>query len=329
MATDEALAVIREGVNSWNRWKASHHSMGTLDLSSADLSGMTLNGADFSNTDLRWALLHESNCDSCLFRNADLMGANLRQARLIGADLREVDLRWAHLIETDMRDADLKGALLQGATMLKTDLRGADLSGARVFGVSVWAISLDSRTKQSDLIITSLAEPTITADNIEVAQFLYLLLNNQKLRDVIDAVTTKVVLILGRFTPERKPLLDAMRTALRGRNYLPVLCDFDKPRGQTTLEAISTLAHLARFVIADLTDAKSVLQELQHIVPSRPMLAVQPLLLSSQQEPGMFDILHHYPWVLPTVVYESSADLLTALDQRVVHPVETKASGLR
>ena len=39
-------------------------------------------------------------------------------------------------------------------------------------------------------------------------------------------------------------------------------------------------------VIADLTDAKSVLQELQAIVPSSPKLAVQPVIIAAQEEPG-------------------------------------------
>ena len=43
-------------------------------------------------------------------------------------------------------------------------------------------------------------EPKVTVDNIEVAQFIYLLLHNGKIRDVIDTVTSKAVLILGRFT---------------------------------------------------------------------------------------------------------------------------------
>ena len=85
-----------------------------------------------------------------------------------------------------------------------------------------------------------------------------------------NALTSKVVLILGRFTPERKVVLDAIREELRRRHYLPVLFDFVKP-------TISTLAHMARFVIADLTDAKSVLQELQAIVPLSPSVPVQPL----------------------------------------------------
>ena len=66
-------------------------------------------------------------------------------------------------------------------------------------------------------------------DNLEVAQFIYLLLNNAKIREVIDTITSKVVLILGRFTPERKVVLDALREELQKRDYVPVLFDFDKP----------------------------------------------------------------------------------------------------
>lgn len=60
-----------------------------------------------------------------------------------------------------------------------------------------------------------------------------------------------------------------------------VLFDFEKPRTQTTDETIFTLARMSRFVIADLTDAKSVLQELRSIVPNSPSVLIQPLLLAS------------------------------------------------
>jgi hypothetical protein len=303
--------------------------MRITDLSSLDLSGMNLSTSDFSGADLRWTGLRESNCESCCFRKADLMGANLRNARLRKADFREADLRWAYLIEADLRGADLRGALLQGSIFLNTDLRGADLTGARIFGVSVWGVVLDADTRQSDLIITSIAEPTITVDSLEVAQFVYLLLKSEKIRDVIDTLTTKSVLLLGSFAPERKPVLDGLREALRTRNYLPVVFDFDKPRSQTTMETISTLAHLARFVIADLTDARSVLLELRGIVPSRPLLPVQPILLESQHEPGMFDFFKQYPWVLRTAVYGSTDELLASVDERVIGPAEARAADLR
>ena len=52
------------------------------------------------------------------------------------------------------------------------------------------------------------------------------MLNNAEIRDVIDTIAKKAVLILGRFTPERKVVLDALREALRKQNYLPILFDF-------------------------------------------------------------------------------------------------------
>jgi hypothetical protein len=82
-------------------------------------------------------------------------------------------------------------------------------------------------TKQQNLIITRENEPAVTVDNI--AQFMYLLLHNEDVRDVIDTVNSKAVLILGRFTDERKTVLDALREELRKRNYLPILFDFDVP----------------------------------------------------------------------------------------------------
>src|SRR5262245_19930966 len=91
-----------------------------------------------------------------------------------------------------------------------------------------------------------------------------------------DLPTFLVFLILGRFTDERKAVLDALRDDLRKRNYLPILFDFDKPTSQTTDETITLLARMARFVVADISDAKSVLQELRAIVPDLPSVPTRP-----------------------------------------------------
>ena len=98
--------------------------------------------------------------------------------------------------------------------LVDTDLAGADLTSCRVYGVSAWGLKLDG-AKQQDLVITREDEPTVTVDNIEVAQFIYLMLHNQKIRDVIDTITPKAVLILGRFTDERKAVLGANATTYR------------------------------------------------------------------------------------------------------------------
>ncbi len=111
--------------------------------------------------------------------------------------------------------------------MVRTDLRGATLTNCRVYGVSVW--DEVGRTEQDNLIITPGGEPSITVDNLKIAQFIYLLLNNAEIRDVIDTIARKAVLILGRFTPERKAVLDALRETLRTQGYVPILFDFGRP----------------------------------------------------------------------------------------------------
>jgi hypothetical protein len=137
------------------------------------------------------------------------------------------------------------------------------------------------------------------------------------------------VLILGRFTDERILILDAIREELRKHNYSPVLFDFEKPRSRDLTETVSTLAHMARFVIADITKAKSIAQELKHIVPSLPSVPVQPLIASSDYEYAMFEHLRRFPWVLEEYQYDSLDDLLATLEDKVISPAETKAKELR
>jgi uncharacterized protein YjbI with pentapeptide repeats len=133
---------------------------------------------------------------------------------------------------------------------VRTDLRSADLTGCCIYGASAWDLVLKG-AKQQNLVITPERQPTITVDNIEVGQLIYLMLHNQKVRDVIDTITSKVVLILGRFTAERKAVLDALREELRKRDYLPILFDFDVPATRDITETVSLLARMARFIIAD------------------------------------------------------------------------------
>ena len=178
-------------------------------------------------------------------------------------------------------------------------------------------------------MITPYLEPEITVDNIAVAQFIYLLLNNQNLRDVIDTITAKVVLILGRFTEKRKPVLDAIRDALRKRDYCPVLFDFDKPLSKTFVETVSTLAHMARFVVADVTDPKIVLHEVPHIVNNIAVPLIPLLLEGSGKEPVTLDDLRaNHKSLLDTYHYKDSKDLLESLGDKVIGPAERKASEL-
>jgi hypothetical protein len=183
--------------------------------------------------------------------------------------------------------------------------------------------------EQSNLIITPEGTPAIPVDNLEVAQFIHLLLHNENIRHVIDTMTSKVVLILGRFTPERKAVLDVLRGALRRHDLLPVLFDFQKPENQSFIETVSTLAHMARFGIADMTEPRILLQEVPHIVQNIAVPLV-PLLLEGVQEPvTLYDLRRNHRSVLPTYRYKDCDDLLGSLEEKIIAPAQAKAQELR
>ena len=62
-------------------------------------------------------------------------------------------------------------------------------------------------------------------------------------------------------------MLDAIREELRKHDYIPVLFDFDKPASKDITGTVETLARMARFIVADLTDPSSIPHELATIVP--------------------------------------------------------------
>lgn len=306
----------------------SEAKLQAADLRGADLHDADLHGADLSEAKLHRVNLSKANLSGADLREASLRGANLSGANLSGANMFRADLFKADLVEGDLCGANLIGANLTGANLVEADFANANLTSCYIYGVSAWKLKLDG-AQQKDLVITALGEATITVDNIEVAQFVYLLLHNQKIRDVIETITSKAVLILGRFTVERKAVLDTLREELRNRGYLPILFDFEGSVNRSTDETITLLARMARFVIADVSDAKSVLQELRGIVPNLPSVPVQPIIVSTQDEPGMFDYYRPYPWFLKTYRYATTHQLITDLSERVIRPAEIKVQELR
>jgi hypothetical protein len=341
MANSEQLEIVKQGVKVWNQWRKENTSI-TIDLSGSDLSAANLNGVNFNSVNLykanlRGANLMQANLNradvsSTDLREANLTEASVRRAKLAHANLSKAILRQVHFGKTDflrsnLQGADLSGSNLEQAQFVDTQLQGANLSNCRIYGISAWRLNLTD-AEQHNLIITSADQPVITVDNLEVAQFIYLLLNNEKIRDVIDTVARTAVLILGRFTAERKMVLDAIYEALRHQHFLPIMFDFDKPATRDLTKTIRTLAHLSRFIIADITDPSSIPLELQAIVPDLA-IPVKPVLLKGSQEFAMFvDLRRKYHWVLATQEYQDANDLLASLGDKVIAPAERKAKEL-
>jgi len=315
-----------------------------VTLERADLRECELEGADFSSANLERTNLNKANLERAILNHARLTNTHLVESNLFKADLTYANLMSANLVNTNLRNANLYGADLTNADLSQSNLRGADLtysiliktkidnailSNCNVYGVSVWGLQGEFK-EQKDLIITSLFEPSITIDNINIAQFVYLILSNKELRDVINTLTSKAVLILGRFAiPERKAILDALRNKLREFNLLPIIFDFDRPTDKDFTETIKTLAGLCYFVIADVTNPKSSPLELQATVPDYQIPFVPIIQEGERPFAMMVDLQKKYNWVLNTVSYDSQETLMRVLKPLIIDPAMKKRQELR
>jgi hypothetical protein len=361
--TTDTLALLKAGANKWNAWRASDPSapieLSRIELRDANLNDYDLSGARLCRADLQGTSLWRGNLIGADLSDANLRGSNLRRASLQQcvairtnlsrsvcwkADFQGANLHMADFWGTDLSDASLCNATLtearlHGAIMVRADLRHADLSRAMVYGSSTWDSLLEGTT-QRDLVITpdagrqkwhgydrmEVAGPVLTVDDLEVAQFIYLLIKNENVRRVIDTITSKLVLLLGRFTPERKRVLDSLREALRHHDLVPVLFDFEKPSGRDFTETVRTLGHLSLLIIADLTDPRSIPQELQALIPSLPSVPVQPIIQEAQAPYSMFPDFGAFLSVLPPLRYRDCDHLSQLLKANILEPAAARSA---
>ncbi len=139
MAIHEQLAILKQGVEVWNKWREEHSDTG-IDLSdaqllAADLSGANLAGADLRRVDLKRASLIRTDLNAADLSEADLStaylrGADLRRTALKGAALRGANLSAANLSLADMRQTTLDWANLVGTVFHATRVDGASFSEA-------------------------------------------------------------------------------------------------------------------------------------------------------------------------------------------------------
>jgi len=300
----------------------SRAKLNGTDLSHVNLIGADLSEANLNNARLPKEIISEATLTGAFLREVDLSGVDLSRKDLSRADLSGANLKQTNLTDTILQEATLTNANLSGALLLRTNLEHTTLNGCSVHGISVWNVQLEG-AKQDNLIITPDDEPAITVDDLEVAQFIYLLLNHKKLRNVLNAVTERGVLLLGRFGGGGLEVLQAVAAKLREEKYLPIIFDFERPQDRNYTETVKTLAGLSRFIIADLS-GPSVPQELYATVPHFKIPFV-PIIETGRKQFAMAVDLLEYPWVIrPPVTFASTEELLSLVPSKIIAPAEEK-----
>jgi uncharacterized protein YjbI with pentapeptide repeats len=180
MASEEHLAVFKQGLDAWNRWREQNPalqpdlsrvnfwSLETSDpylmealwnvwlpegqaynLKNVNFALANLRGVCLSSADLRGARL---DCADLSF--ADLRHATVDSAQFTNATLKAAKLSGLHAVDTDLSGADLEncdlsGAFLSGTNLTKANLKGVNFTGAHLDGANLtqcvlqWSLLVD------------------------------------------------------------------------------------------------------------------------------------------------------------------------------------------
>lgn len=149
VANSDYLAILHQGVETWNRWRIEHPDT-SLDLTGEPLSKLDLTKAPLDKLDLR----------QVNFRKVNLRAATLIHTNLSDADLTEANLGRAKLIK-----ANLTGANLSSSQLGEADFTGADLSGANLTYANLASTNFSSANLEQADLSWSLARRTIFVNN--------------------------------------------------------------------------------------------------------------------------------------------------------------------
>jgi len=145
--------------------------------------------------------------------------------------------------------------------------------------------------------------------------------------EIMSELTRRRVLILGRFIGRRLKILEAIQEHLarHPNRYIAELFTYRRPESRDLVESVVGFAALSRFIIADLSEPRSIQSELEAIVPRFLSVPVVPVINRTGKEWATFSSLQREQNVIkPTLRYRDLDDLLSKLVDEIVPMAEAK-----
>jgi hypothetical protein len=247
------------------------------------------NSINFSGINLIGASVHEAFAEGLNLQNATIIDCHFEEGDFSRANFSNTTFRNTKFNKTILTDANFNGASFVNCNLNRVNITNADfclkeITETVVYGIAAWDLKTCDEMKQSKLIIERTYELysdiiasgkiPLMVDNIELAQFIYYLLSHKKMRDAINILNSKGVLLLGKFKDGGLEHLYKLLDWLKEKHYIPMIFDFERPDSLDFTETVITMAGLSKIIVADLS-GESVPQELHAILTNfmKPLIA--------------------------------------------------------
>ena len=287
------------------------------------------NWYDFSNLELENVLVQKAFGEALTLRGATFRDVVFEEGDFSRADFRDCYFINTRFNKTILTNSNFEGAVFENCNLNRVNLANANFCVKKieetvVYGISAWDLQTSESSIQSKLVIERtygfyseiIAEGRIPmmVDDIELAQFIYYLTNHKKLRETINVMNTRSVLLLGRFKDGGLERLYEIREWLLAKNYLPMIFDFERPDSLDLVEVIVTMGGLSKFIIADLS-GPFVNTELNSIAS----LYLKPIIVFHTDDPkrAQFEFEQKNKYLHSVSFDGSSKDLMDQLGVKV------------
>lgn len=286
------------------------------------LRGVTFDG---KRGRLERARFEKCRLSKVLFNDMHAVGVEFIRSRLAYCKFDAGKFGESKFLSNRLNRTTFHHCKMSDALFSRNYLKGCAFDAVLVDGIGAWSNRMDSVSRNSQNCLLG-EKSAVHVHNLETSHF-HSIVGNVGYSHLIDEMCEKCVLLLGRFTGENSETVRRLKDALHAEELLPIVFDFEGPKSRNLTETVCILAHMSKFVVADITDQKSVGHELQSIIP-RLAVPVVPII---RGDAPVFALFYDYATadsVLDLVRFASLDALSLMIKDRIVEPARSRCKQI-
>lgn len=152
-------------------------SFEAADLSSQNLAGLNLEGAQLARSNFENCLLDSIKLNRANLKAAQFSNSSLKMAEFNNAQLNKANFSWANLISSTFRKANLNGATMESANLISANLTDASIEWANFRNANLESATLE----KADIFATDLSGSILKKTNLKNTEMRRVNLSQAKL----------------------------------------------------------------------------------------------------------------------------------------------------